>query len=509
MVFSRHSYDYDLIILGGGSAGIVSGVMAGGLGLRVLLIENHQMGGECLHTGCVPSKALLHAARVAHTIRTASQFGLPPHEISRADAAAVLRHVRETIYAVETADATTQMLRDAGVEIEFGSGCFTGPHTFHLAGRTLSAANFILATGSRPVEPRVPGLEPGDYRTNKTIFDLDEIPETLFIVGGGPIGVEMAQAFTWLGSRVVLVQQGDRLLPHDDAEMTRQLEAYLREDGVEIHLQTTLSEIRRSAEGKTAVLEGGGKSWEAPCDQILLATGRLPNTEGLALEAAGVEFDEKAVWVSPSLRTTAPHIYACGDLLGHDQFSHMAEYEAKIAVRNIYAPGHSSAAFGLAPWTTFTEPELTHVGATEEQLQAGGTRYEVYKQPFAQNDRAITDGTTRGFLKVLTHGLTGRILGVHILGSHSGELAHEWIMAMQHGHTIQAVADMIHIYPTLSMASQHAAQRWYERKAELPAVAALLNLYARTIRPRQTAIAWGVVGAVAAGVFSLKSRRGP
>jgi len=497
----RTRHDYDILILGGGSAGIVSGVMAAGLGMRVLLIEKEKMGGECLHTGCVPSKALLHAAQVAQTIRTADGVGLAARPLTRAETGGVLSHVRETIRAVEAADATTQMLRDSGVEIRFGTGRFAGPHRFLFDGQALTAAHVILATGSRPVEPHIPGLEPGGYLTNKTVFDLDEVPERLLVVGGGPLGVEMAQAFARLGSRVTLVGQGDRLLPHDDAEMARQLETYLREDGLDIRLQTTLTEVRGDGEQRVAVLtDYVGKTAEAPFDQLLFGIGRRPNTEGLNLEAVGVEYDHKAVKVDARLRTTTPYIYACGDLLGHDQFSHLAEYEAKIVVRNIVFPGRSSASFAPAPWTTFTQPELTHIGATEEQLQARGVRYEVYKQPFAQNDRAITDGETRGFIKVLTQGLNGKLLGVHILGSRSGELAQEWTLAMEQGLSIRAVADMIHIYPTLSMASQHVAQRWYERKAGEPWAAGLLQAYTQSIRPHQAALAAGVLGVVAAAI---------
>ncbi len=498
--------DYDLIILGGGSAGIVSGVMAAGLGLRVGLVEKEKMGGECLHTGCVPSKALLHAARVARTIRTADRAGLTAHPVSRADASGVLAHVRETIQAVEEADATTQMLREAGVEIRFGASRFTGPHEFLLEGQTLRAPHFLLATGSRPAAPDVPGLGAGDYLTNKTVFDLDEIPERLLVVGGGPIGVEMAQAFAWLGSRVTLIQRGDRLLPHDDSEMARLLEAYLREDGVDLRLETSLSAVHRDGSSRVALLRGpGGTEAEVPFDQVLLGIGRLPNTEGLGLEAAGVEFTGKGIKVDRSLRTTAPHIYACGDLLGHDHFSHLAEYEAKIAVRNIVFPGRSSASFDLSPWTTFTDPEMTHVGATEEQLQARGIKYEVYRQPFAQNDRAITDGETRGLVKVLTQGLTGKILGVHILGSRSGEMAQEWILAMEQGLSIRAIADLIHVYPTLSMASQHAAQRWYERKAREPWAAGLLHAYTRSVRPHGAVIAGGLLGLIAVGLARRKA----
>lgn len=501
-----HRFDYDIIILGGGSAGIVSGVVAGALKMRVLLIEKDKMGGECLNTGCVPSKALLHAAKVAQTIRTAGQTGLTSHIVSRVDAAGVLRSVRDRIAAVEKADATTQLLRDNGVEIRLGSARFIDPHTLSLNGESVTAAHFILATGSSPVAPKLPGVSEGEYLTNQTIFDLDTIPESLLVVGGGPIGVEMAQAFQWLGSRVTLVQKDDRLLPHDDAEMARQLEAYLRDDGIDIWLNTTLVDVKREVNRKIVALRQGEQTREVTCEQILFGIGRHPNTEGLNLEAAGVEYDVKAITVDANLRTTAPHIYVCGDLLGHDQFSHMAEYEAKTVVRNIVFPGQSRASFRLQPWATFTDPELAHVGQTEEDLQAQGISYEVYKQPFTQNDRAITEGETRGLIKVLTQGLGGRILGVHILGSRASELAQEWILAMQQGHTIRDVADLIHIYPTLSMASQHVAQRWYERKSQGQVIQKALSAYAHTIGPSQKAIAWGAFGVAAIGVGAVLKR---
>ncbi len=492
--------DYDIVILGGGSAGIVSGVMAGALGLRVLLIERGKMGGECLNTGCVPSKALLHAAKVAQTIRTANKLGFAPMRVTREDAAGVMRRVRDTITAVEDADATTKLLQDNGVEIRHGQARFTNPHTLEMDGRTMTAANFILATGSSPVEPSVPGLINGSYLTNHTVFDLDEIPARLLVVGGGPIGTEMAQAFALLGSRVALVQSAPRLLPRDDSELTGLLADYLREDGVDVRLSTKLSEVRQDGNSRVAVLTTGDQISEVPFDQILFGVGRRPNTEGLNLEAAGVAYDKERVQADDCLRTTAPHIYVCGDLLGHDQFSHLAEYEAKLVVRSIAFPGQAKASFRLSPWTTFTDPELTHIGQTEDELKAANIPYEVDKQPFAQNDRAITDGETRGLVKVLTTpGLTGKILGVHILGSRSGELAQEWILAMEHGHSVRVIADMVHIYPTLSLACQHAAQRWYERKSQQTAIKNSLSAYIGTVRPRERLLAFGLLGAAAVG----------
>ena len=506
---STAKYDYDIIILGGGSAGIVSGVMAGALGMRVLLIEKAKMGGECLNTGCVPSKALLHAARVAHAVRTAGEVGLKCVPVTREDAAGVMRHVRDTIRAVEGADATAKLLTDNGVEIRHGSASFANPHTLHLGGERLTAANFILATGSSPKRPDIPGLEDAGYLTNQTVFDLDAIPEALLVIGGGPNGVEMAQAFRRLGSRVTLVQNRERLLPRDDVELASALAAVLREEGVEIRFSASVESVGRESGRKAAVVKQHDYRDEIVCDEILATVGRVPNTAGLNLEAAGVEYDSKKVKTNAQLQTTAPHIYACGDLLGHDQFSHMAEYEAKTVVRNILFPGQSRADFGLSPWATFTDPEVVHLGLTEEDAKAQGLAYEVYRQPFAQNDRAITDGETRGFVKVLTAGLGGRILGVHIFGPRGSELMQEWTLAMQHGHSIRDIADLVHIYPTLSMACQHAAQRWYERKGQEPLARAALGVYVHAVRPNQTALAVGVIGAslAAVGLAWAKGRR--
>jgi len=425
---------------------------------------------------------------------------LAPLSCSRQDAAGVLRRVRETISAVCEADATEALLRDNGVTIQHGDARFTDPHTLQMAGQRLTAANFILAPGSRPALPDIPSLPEGAYLTNQTIFDLNEIPERLLVVGGGPIGVEMAQAFQRLGSRVTLVQQGARLLPRDDAEMSDALTEYLREDGVDVRLTTTVTGVRSGDGPRTAILRRGDETDEVVFDEALVATGRRANTDGLGLEAAGVAFNAERVRADHCLRTTAPHIYACGDLLGHDQFSHLAEYEAKLVVRNIAFPGETKASFRLRPWTTFTDPELTHIGRTEEELRAQGIAYEAYRQSFAQNDRAITDNETRGFIKALTQGLTGRILGVHILGSRSSELAQEWIMAMEHGHSIRAVADMVHVYPTLSLACQHVAQRWYERQARRPAIAKALDAYVHAVRPREDALGLGLLGLGALGL---------
>lgn len=500
-------FDYDIIILGGGSAGIVAGVMAGGLGLRVLLIERGKMGGECLNTGCVPSKALLHAAKVAQSMRTAGEVGLQSAPVTRADAAGVFAHVRATIDAVRRADATEKLLTDNGVEIRHGDAHFLASHTLSMDGQSVTAAHFILATGSHPVTPDIPGLADVHFLSNQTFWDLDAIPERLLVVGGGPNGVETAQAMALLGSRVTLVQSGPRLLPKDDSELTAMLADFLRADGVDVRRNAKVVKVEMSGAGKTATIEANGETSIVVADEILVAVGRAPNTDGLNLEAAEVAYDDKKVQTDDALRTTAPHIYACGDLLGAHQFSHLAEYEAKKVVTSIAFPSQAKPDFRLDPWATFTDPELVHIGQTEDELKAKKIAYDVYRQPFAQNDRALTDHVARGMVKVLAApGLSGKILGVQILGPNASELAQEWILAMTHGLGIRAVADLIHVYPTLSLASQHAAQRWYARKASEPPVKSLLSVYIHAVRPRQKAIAGGIaLGAILAGL-GLKRR---
>lgn len=498
--------DYDIVILGGGSAGIVSGVMAGGLGLRVLLIEKDAMGGERLNTGCTPSKALLHAAKRAHSMRTAGAVGLPSRPVSRDEAHGVLKHVRETIDVVRKADATDQLLRDHGVRLRFGKAHFLDRHTLNLDGETIRADHFILATGSHPVIPDIPGLHEVGYLTNRTLFDLEEIPSSLLIVGGGPIGVEMGQALHRLGCEVTLVQKDPRLLLRDDAEATGMLAQMLREEGIAVWLDAEVRSLHRTEKGCSAQLLHKSEGRECEFAALLIAAGRAPNIEGLNLETIGVAYDRLGVKVDDRLRTTAPNIYACGDVIGDYQFSHMAEYEAKKVVRNIVFPGEVKAVYPTALWTTFTDPELARLGLTEEEARDQGVSYEVLRQPFTQNDRALTDAAANGFIKVLTHGMSGKILGVHILGPNAGELIQEWTLAMEHNLSIRDIADGVHVYPTLSTACQHVAQRWYERKASEPALHKALNVYVNVVRPRQSAIAAGLIGVGLGGLALLAGR---
>ncbi len=503
-------YDYDLIILGGGAAGIVAGVVAGSAGLRTLLIDRRRVGGECLETGSVPSKALLHAARVAHLARTADRVGLRSFPVSREDGAGVLRHVRETIRRVEEADAATQLLQDAGVEIRLGDAAFISGDALELRelggpARSLRAEHYLIATGSGPARPPVPGLEEIGYLTNEEVYGLEAIPESLLVVGGGPIGTELAQAFQRLGCQVTLVGRAPRVLPRDDPEATEVLEAALRADGVTLRLGATAVAVRRDGARKAVEIEQEGAREEMSAEEILVAVGRTPHLNGLNLAAAGVELAAGGPRALATLRTTNPRVWACGDVTGRYQFAHMAEHEARLVLRGILFPFDHEADPGseLSPWATFTDPEVARAGLSESEARARNQDYQVYRQEFAQNDRALTDGEGLGFVKVLAAGWQGKILGVQIVGPRAGELVQEWIMAMTHGLTLRQVADTIHVYPTLSMANQHAASRWYQAQLENPTVRNALHAYAQQIRPNLGPIAWGAAGVGALAAAAL------
>jgi pyruvate/2-oxoglutarate dehydrogenase complex dihydrolipoamide dehydrogenase (E3) component len=450
---------YEIIVVGGGSAGIVSANVAAALGVRTALVEKDRIGGECLWTGCVPSKALLHAALAA-----------APQEGRRARSAgrAALQYVRDSILRVKEADATEAMMRDLGVELYTDSTRFVDRRVLQAGDRQLLGRQFILATGSRPAVPEIAGLHEAGYLTNQTVFSLEEIPESLAIIGGGPVGVEMAQAFHRLGAEVTVVQRGARLLPRDDAELTDQLEELLGAEGIHILKEAEVTAVHQSESGKKhLVICQAERTMTVRAAEILVATGRRPNVEELNLQAIGVRYDAKGVWTDARLRTSARNIWACGDVIGRHQFSHMAEHEAKAVVRNALLPFPARVSFDVEPWATFTEPELAHVGLTEAEARAQGRAVRVYRHSFGQDDRALVDDQARGLVKIVAD-TRGRILGAHILGPHAGELIHEFILAMRHGLSVRALADTIHVYPTLSMANQRAAQRFYQEWADQP-----------------------------------------
>lgn len=428
-------FDYDLAVIGGGAGGLTSAGVGASFGMKVVLIEAKKLGGDCTWHGCVPSKTLIRAAKAAYEIRHSGRFGIAAQE-PQVDFGAVMRHVRavrQEIY--EDADAP-EKYEAMGIEVRQGRARFVDAHTLEVGSERLTARFIVIATGSRPLLPELLGLERSGFLTNETIFEQDTLPERLTVLGGGPIGIELAQAFQRLGSQVSVHLRGDRILPADDPELTALLKARLTSEGVQF---VDHSQPRHASE-----LSG---------DALLIGTGRAANTESLNLEAAGVATGSDGITIDPHCRTSARHIYAVGDVTGGWRFTHMAEHMAKVALSHLALGLPARIETRAVPWVTFTDPELAHIGATVGPA--------LYRFPFSKVDRAITDSETEGWIKVWATKPFSKILGVSILGPHAGDLIAEWALAMKSGLTLRNVADTIHPYPTYGLANRRAADQWY------------------------------------------------
>jgi pyruvate/2-oxoglutarate dehydrogenase complex dihydrolipoamide dehydrogenase (E3) component len=425
--------DYDLVVIGGGAAGLVAAGMSAVLGAKTALIEHHRLGGDCTWTGCVPSKTLLHAARVTHQIRAAARIGI--HATPEVDFPAVMSHVRtirQQIY--DDADAPPNFER-LGIEVISARARFLDPHTLDLTGRRITARWIVIATGSRP---RLPD-SPAGVLTNETIFELNDLPRRLLVMGAGPIGIEMAQAFRRLGSAVTVSGSSREILPRDDPELAALLRESLEREGIQFQL--------------------GRKATPAPgdYDAILASIGRIPDIADLDLPLAGVEATSKGIRVDRHCRTTARHIYATGDVTGQFQFTHMAEHMSKVAVSNALLHWPRTIDTRHAVWCTYTDPEFAQLGAPASKDST------VFRFPFRRLDRAITEGETTGVVKVSADH-RGRISGATILGPHAGELISEYALAMKNSLTLSDISNTIHPYPTYMLANRRAADAWDLRK---------------------------------------------
>ena len=442
---------YDLVIVGGGSAGLTAAGFAVQLGSRVALVEKHRIGGDCTWTGCVPSKTLLRSARVAHEMRTASRYGLNSTEPA-IDFRNVMAHVRAVVSEVYR-DESPETLKADSIDV-FASGArFLDPHTLAVGESTLTARRTLIATGARPLVPAVEGLEAARPLTYETVWDLEELPRRLLIIGAGPIGCEMAQAFQRLGAGVTLLEATGRILPRDDEEASGVIAAKFAEEGIDLRLNAVLERVWRDGDGVHLVSSGE----ELVGDEVFVAVGRRPNVDGLDLERAGVSYSNTGVQVDRHLRTSQGHIYAAGDCAGGYQFTHYAGWQGFMAVRNALLPGAKKAVAQRVPWTTFTDPEVAQVGYTEAQVleQSGTTPMSCY-WPMDRVDRARSERDTDGFLKIV-HKTDGTILGVTIVAARAGEMIHEWSVALDNSLKVGDVANSIHVYPTYSTASMQAA----------------------------------------------------
>ena len=458
---------YDLTIIGGGSAGLVLAVAGAKLGKKTALVEKHRIGGDCLWTGCVPSKALLKAAKVANYIQNAEKYGVVASSPT-SDWQQVMGYVQSTQHTIEEEHDNPERFREMGVDVIFGNGHFESPNTFVVEDvesgetRTLKSKKFVISTGSRPMAPPIPGLESCDYLDSETVWELEAFPSRLLVVGAGPIGIELGQAFHRLGADVTIAQRSGRILTKEDTDVSEQMLDYLGGDGLTIRLNTNIAQVTQNQEGTRVTFSSSEDgNIEQTFDKILIAAGRAPNVEGLELEKIGIQIGRRGIEVNSRLQTNVKNIYAAGDVIGHYLFTHVAAFQAQLLLRNIFFPFSKTINYGVVPWTTFCDPEVARCGLTEAEAREKHGDIDVFTLDQSDVDRAVAEGETQGFTKVIASRWNGKILGVHVVGANAGEVIHEYVLAMQAGIPLRKLSGMIHVYPTFSSSAWRVAGKWF------------------------------------------------
>ena len=451
------SYDFDIAVIGGGAAGLTVTSGAAQLGARTLLIEKESaLGGDCLHFGCVPSKTLIKSAHVYHALKNAEAFGLPDVHVPPIDFRQVADRVRSVVATIQKHDSVERFC-GLGARVEFGEARFTDEHTVELGGRSFTAQKWVIATGSSPFVPPIEGLLDVDYLTNREIFYMDRLPASMIVLGGGPIGIEMAQAFNRFGCRVTVVDMGSQILGKEDRDMADEVMAVLEEEGVAFLLNAKVVRVRREgADRKAVVVATPDGERTLVSEAILVAIGRTANVDGLGLDAIGVDFDRSGIKVDDRMRTSQKHIFAAGDINGGYQFTHAAGYEGGIVVANAVFRLPRKADYTFLPWCTYTDPELASIGMNERTAQARGEAYSVFSEAFADNDRSLAEGQRRGRIKLLLD-RKEKPLGVQILGPRAGDLVSEWVAALNGQVKLATLAAAVHPYPTLGEINKRVA----------------------------------------------------
>lgn len=448
---------YDICVIGGGSAGLSVAAGAAQMGARVVLVEKGEMGGDCLNTGCVPSKALIAAAHAAHAGRAASVFGVDYPE-PKVDFARVHAHIHGTIGKIAPHDSV-ERFEGLGVRVIKEHARFVSDREIEAGGNRLTARRFVVATGSRASAPPIPGLSDVPYMTNESVFDMTELPARLAVIGGGPIGIEMAQAFARLGSEVTVLERF-MILPKDEPEAVAVVRKALIGEGVQLYENVEIAGVAKDGGGITISGRHEGAAVNLSVSHVLVAAGRTPNTAGLGLEKAGIEYGPRGITVDARMRTSNKRIHAIGDVAGGPQFTHVAGYHAGIVIRNALFGLPAKVDYRALPWVTYTDPELAHVGLTEAQAREAGGEVRTLSESFAHNDRALAEARNEGLIKVVIDG-KGRLLGATIVGPHAGEMIGFWALAINQKVKLSALAGLILPYPTLSEISKRAVGGYF------------------------------------------------
>ncbi len=455
---------YNLVVIGAGTAGLITAAGAAGLGAKVALVEKHLMGGDCLNYGCVPSKGVIRAGRAIRDARNAAEFGVLGGENLSVDFTVAMDRMRQVRAKISTNDSAKRFT-ELGVDIFFGEAHFSGRDTLEVGETTLSFHKAAICTGASAFVPSIPGLEEAGFLTNETVFSLTLRPERLAIIGGGPIGCELAQAFAHLGCTVNILNLASRILPREDPEASALLHDALERDGIIINNDIRIQEVKSNASSKLILFEQDGENYSLPVDEILVGAGRAPNVDGLNLEAAGIEYDPRdGVRVNSRLQTSNPHVFAGGDICTAYKFTHAADALARILISNALFGGRQSTSKLIIPWCTFTIPEVAHVGLTRENAEKEKIAIDTFSIPLSEVDRALIDGESEGFASIHLKKGTDRILGATIVANHAGDMLSELTLAMTAGIGLTTLAKTIHPYPTQAEVVKKVADAFYRTK---------------------------------------------
>lgn len=466
---------YNLVVIGAGTAGLVTAAGAAGLGAKVALIERHLMGGDCLNTGCVPSKAIIRSARAMHAVTKANELGIQVNPDSVAvNFPQVMERMRKLRADISKHDSA-QRFKELGVDVFIGEASFLNQSTIQVDQRLLDFKKAVIATGARAAVPEIKGLKETGFLTNETIFSLTELPPRLAVLGAGPIGCELAQTFARFGSEVTLIQSQPQILTREDQDAAQIIQKQLEQEGVKILLNASTTQVSRTETGKELQIDTQGAVTGFIVDEILVSTGRAPNVQGLNLEQAGVKYNERdGVVVNDFLQTSNPAIYAAGDICSRYQFTHTADFQARIVIGNSLFKGRSKSSQLLIPWCTYTDPEIAHVGLYEHEAAEKNIRIQTYIQDLKDVDRAILDGETNGFVKIHVKQGTDKILGATIVASHAGDLISEISVAMKSNMGLKRLASVIHPYPTQADAIRKIGDQ-YNRTRLSPLIKSIFN----------------------------------